>query len=52
MQWIKDVFLHPQAAEAELFRLLAEGAQAIAVNVAAELRQAKADLHLGLPLTL
>jgi uncharacterized protein YoaH (UPF0181 family) len=45
VQWIEDVFLDPQAAVTELLRLLAEGAQAIAVDVAAELRQAQADLH-------
>jgi hypothetical protein len=45
MQWIEDVLLNPQAAVAELLGLLAEGAQAIAVNIAAELGQAQADLH-------
>jgi hypothetical protein len=45
VQWIEDVLLDPQAAVAELLRLLAEAAQAIAVDVAAELRRAQADLH-------
>jgi pimeloyl-ACP methyl ester carboxylesterase len=52
MQWIKDVLLHPQAAVAELLRPFAEGTQAMTVDVAAELRQAQADVHIGLPLTL
>jgi hypothetical protein len=47
VQWIEDVLLDPQAGVAEFLRLLAEGAQAIAVDVAAELRQAQADLHKG-----
>src|SRR5580704_11223080 len=47
IQWIEDVLLNPEAAVAELLRLLAEGAQAIAVDVTAELGQAQADLHWG-----
>jgi pimeloyl-ACP methyl ester carboxylesterase len=47
IQWIEDVLLNPEAAVAELLRLLAEGAQAIAVDVTAELGQAQADLHGG-----
>jgi hypothetical protein len=47
VQWIEDVLLDPQAAVTEFLRLLAEGAQAIAVDVAAKLRQAQADLHWG-----
>jgi hypothetical protein len=45
VQWIEDVLLDPQAAIAEFLRLLAEGTQAIAVDVAAKLRQAQTDLH-------
>jgi hypothetical protein len=41
------VLLDPQAAESELLRLLAEGTQAIAVDMAAELRQAQPYLHRG-----
>jgi len=52
VQWIEDMLLDPQAAVPEFLRLLAERAQAIAVDVAAELRQAQSYLHTRLPLTL
>jgi hypothetical protein len=39
------MFLHPEAAETELLGLLAEAAQPVACDIAAELGQGETDLH-------